>query len=144
MIYTKFKSLHQVQGYEGQRCEIKSAKKKYTLAIGLVGFFLLLLLIVGVLLVMKLRQMKKNNHRQTATYDSLESPSESVVVPYATYNARGVYMSAGVPPPGANPQGAAVAGPLPMKAPEYPESLPPTHDSAGYENPLYGANPRDL
>ena len=121
-----------------------SAKKKSTLAIGLVGFFLLLLLIVGVLLVMKLRQMKKNNQRQTAPNESLESPYESVVVPYATYNGQGVCMSAGVPPPVTNPQGAAAAGPLPMKAPEYPGSLPPAYDSAGYDNPVYGANPSDF
>ncbi|KAI0222680.1 hypothetical protein LSAT2_026071, partial [Lamellibrachia satsuma] len=54
----------------------------------------------------KLWQMSKNRQRQTAPNQSLKSSYESVVVPYGTYNGQGVYMSAGVPPPGANPQGA--------------------------------------
>ena len=120
-----------------------SAKKKPTLVAGLVGFFVLLLLIVGVLLVLKLRQTKKNNQRQTAPNQSLQSPYGSAVVPYVTYNGQDVYMYAGTPPPGANPHGAAAAGSLPVKAPEYTESLPPAYDSAGYDNPVYGANPND-
>ena len=121
-----------------------SAKKKPTLVAGLVGFFFLLLLIVGVLLVLKLRQTKKNNQRQTAPNQSLQSPYGSAVVPYATYNGQDVYMYAGTPPPGANPHGAAAAGSLPVKAPEYTECLPPAYDSAGYDNPVYGANPNDF
>ena len=115
--------------------------KKSSLVFGLVGFFLLLLVIAGALLATKLRQMSKNLQRQTPPNQPLQSPYESVVMPYATDNGQGVYMSAGVPPPGSNPEGAAAARLLPTKPPPYPESLPPAYDSLGYNNPVYGVNP---
>ena len=96
------------------------------------AFFLLLLVNAGALLAMKLRQMSKNRQRQTPPNQSLESSYESVVVPYATYNGQGVYMSAGVPPPAANPQGAAAAGPL---------SLPMSIHGVSADNLVYGVNP---
>ena len=115
------------------RVSCVSAKTNSGLVIGLVVCFVLLLLAAGALLAMKLWQ---KTERQT-------TPNGFVREPYASYNGQGVNMYPGVPPPGANPQGAAAAGPLPVKAPPYPESLPPAYDSAGYDNPTYGANPSD-
>ena len=84
--------------------------------------------------------MNSRSRRQTG-------PDENAVPPYASYDGNGVYMYAAGMPPVEYTQGGAAAGPLPTKAPPYPESLPPEYESPtpysgpGYDNPVYGINP---
>lgn len=114
----------------GWRLPGKRTKTNVTIIL-VVVFFMLLLLAVGALLAMKLCQMNKRQQRQTA-------PDVAAVPPYASYNGHGIHLHSGGLE---QPVGATAAGPLPTKAPPYPESLPPAYDSPSYDNPVYNVNP---
>ena len=105
------------------------------------GISLLVVVLVAVALALiarKLCQSCRGSRRPMPANNSTQPP-------HAVYNEQGVsvYPGASMVYPGApmvNPPGA---GALPTKPPSYTESLPPAYEPAGYDNPVYDANPTD-
>ena len=105
------------------------------------GISLLVVVLVAVALALiarKLCQSCRGSRRPMPANNSTQPP-------HAVYNEQGVsvYPGASMVYPGAAMVIPPGAGALPTKPPSYTESLPPAYEPAGYDNPVYDANPTD-